>query len=44
MGRLLFNGYRVSITQDGESLEICCTTPGLYAALLYSVLKNVFRR
>ena len=37
MGRLLFNGYRVSIIQDGEALEICCTTLGLYVTLLYSV-------
>ena len=37
MGRLLFNGYRVSIIQDGDALEICCTTLGLYVTLLYSV-------
>ena len=43
MGKFLFNGYRVSFTQDGKVLEICCTTLGLYVTILYCALKNVFR-
>lgn len=40
-GKLLFNGYTVSVTQDKKVLEICCTTLSLVNYTVLYTLKFV---
>ena len=36
---MLFNGYKISVLQDEEVLEICCETLSLQLIILYCTLK-----
>ena len=40
MGSWVFNRDRVSTLQGEKLLEICCTTMGVYSALLNCILEN----
>ena len=40
-GALVFNGYRVSVLQDENILEMGCTTTRIYLTLLNCTLENV---
>lgn len=43
MGKSLFKGYGVSVTQDEKVLEVCCTTLYLQLTRLYYTLKHLLR-